>query len=152
MKIRKAQFTDSEALAALCITVWIDTYCSEGIEAAHANYVLDEYTAKNLKQRIVNSTVLVAEVKGSPIGLAILNGKLGEIETLYVLSRFKGLGAGKALVDELKKHTNLELYLTCWEGNEPALQFYKRIGFMETGETFFELDGKKIRNVALACS
>lgn len=151
MKIRSAQLTDSETLAALCITVWIDTYCVDGIEPAHASYVLNEYTAENLKQRIANSTVLIAEIKGLPVGLAVLNGKSGEIETLYVLPRFKGLGAGAALVVELKNHTSLKLYLTCWEGNEPALRFYKRVGFTETGEAFFDLDGKKIRNVKLTC-
>ena len=152
MQIRKAQLADAETLTSLCITVWIDTYCFEGIEPAHANYVLNEYTAEKLKQRIVNSTVLIAQIEELPIGLAALNAKSGEIETLYILPRFKGLGAGKALVVELQKYTNLKLHLTCWEGNDLALKFYKRVGFKETGEAFFELNGKKIRNVEFTCS
>lgn len=152
MHIREAKISDSEALAVLCITVWIDTYCFEGIESSHASYVITEYTPEKLKKRIVESTVYLAEIEGLVVGLAILNKGSGEIETLYVLPHFKGLGAGRALIQELKKHYKERLFLTCWEGNNAARHFYKKMGFFESGEAFFELDGKKIRNVELSSS
>ncbi|MCH8552117.1 MAG: GNAT family N-acetyltransferase [Natronospirillum sp.] len=147
--IRKAKPSDADSLATLCITVWIDTYCMEGIEAPLASYVLSEYSADSLKKRVSEKTVLVAESKASLLGLAVLDDGTGEIETLYVLPRFKGLGVGRLLVEELKNHSSSPLFLTCWEGNQAALRFYDRLGFVETGETCFELDGKKHRNIRL---
>ena len=152
MHIRKAILSDSEALTVLCITVWIDTYCFEGIETPHASYVLNEYTSENLKKIISERTVYVAEVNGLVIGLVVLDEQSSEIETLYVLPRFKGMGAGKALITKLKNIVSDPLFLTCWEGNEAARKFYNKLGFAESGEAYFELDGKKIRNVELTSS
>ncbi len=149
MKIRKAQLHDSEVLAALCITVWIDTYCFEGIEPAHASYVLTEFTPEKLSKRIESKAVYVAELGDLIVGVSVLDEETFEIETLYVLPRFTGKGAGRLLISELKKHTSSGLFLTCWEGNMGAREFYGKLGFVESGEAFFELDGKRIRNVEL---
>lgn len=149
--LRQAKHSDSEVLSVLCITVWIDTYSVYGLDSAHANYVLTEYTPENLAQRINDSVVYVAETEEN-IGLVVLCEESGEIETLYVLPRFKGLGVGSSLVETLRKKYNRRLYLTCWEGNSAALEFYKKIGFTNCGESFFDLDRKKIRNVELSSS
>lgn len=147
MDIRTANPSDSTTLSALCMTVWFDTYCIDGIEHPHAQYVLAEYTPEKLTHRIENTTVYLAEDKGRLLATAILNKETGEIETLYVLPRFKGRGIGSALLTALRDAHAAPLFLTCWEGNSEAIVFYDKKGFTRSGEAFFELDGVRHRNI-----
>jgi ribosomal protein S18 acetylase RimI-like enzyme len=60
-----------------------------------------------------------------------------EIERIYVLRDFQGLGMGRALIekaDEIaRKKKKKFLWLGVWEKNENAIAFYKRMGFRKTG-------------------
>ena len=152
MRVREATISDSESLAALCITVWIDTYCKGGIEPSVANYVLTAYTPDRLVQTINEKRVLVAEHAGNIVGLVVLHPQSGEIETLYVLPGFQGRGVGSVLLKEIRTGFNGRLFLTCWEKNESAIGFYKTYGFVETGEAYFHLDGQAHRNIELSLS
>ncbi|WP_051208234.1 GNAT family N-acetyltransferase [Saccharospirillum impatiens] len=147
--IREACPSDAESLSALCITVWIDTYSTEGLHPSHATYVLTEYTPELLVQRMSVSDVTVVERDGCLIGFAVFNEHTGEIETFYILTRFKGMGIGARLLEALKAKYDERLFLSCWENNAAALGFYLKKGFVESGETFFELDGEQHRNVIL---
>ena len=149
MRIRNAVAADAELLSVLCVTVWIDTYCFDGIQSVFANYVLQEFSPGNLLQKIDSKTVLVAEKRESVVGVLIFDQAKSEIETFYVLPRFKGEGIGKSLLAEIKQKFPGSMFLTCWDGNEAAIQFYFRNGFVEKGEAHFELAEHKIRNLVL---
>ena len=146
---RIADSGDIEPLACLCITVWADTYCLEGIEARHASYMLAEFSSARLQTRLHNSNVLLAEDAGRLVGVMIHNDHNGEIETLYILPSYQGQGVGGRLLSDIQQYAHKTLFLTCWEGNHSALSFYHKKGFVAAGEFFFELDGKKIRNIKL---
>jgi len=150
IKIRDALVADAEALSALCITVWIDTYSIGGIEPSHASYALSEFSSANIILKINHRQVYVAERDGKLVAVAVFNAETGEIETLYVLPQCKGSGLGKALITAIRDNFRQKLYLTCWEENAAAVAFYKKQGFIETGEYDFQLDGKSYRNIELS--
>jgi diamine N-acetyltransferase len=64
-----------------------------------------------------------------------------EIERIYVKNKFQKLGLGKYLfnrameiaMDSGKK----KIWLGVWEKNENAIAFYKKLGFVQTGEHSF---------------
>jgi diamine N-acetyltransferase len=67
-----------------------------------------------------------------------LRGPAGmEIERIYVLRDFQGLGLGRAMVEKaleiaLKKKKTF-LWLGVWQKNENAIAFYERMGFRKAG-------------------
>ncbi|GGX62648.1 GNAT family N-acetyltransferase [Saccharospirillum salsuginis] len=150
VRVRRAVQADKDTLSTLCITVWVDTYCIDGVEPNLADYVLSAYSPTRLAQTIEEKHVFVAEHAGGVIGLAVFDSDTGEIETLYVLPRFQGKRAGCLLLSAIQSGYKGPVFLTCWEKNVPAIQFYKQNGFIETGEAFFELDGQVHRNIELS--
>ncbi|AJQ94791.1 acetyltransferase [Gynuella sunshinyii YC6258] len=134
-------------LAVLCVTVWTDTYSLEGLEAAHADYMLAEFSPANMQTNISTKVVWVAELDGKVVGVMVFSPEKHEIDTLYVLRHFKGMGIGRAFLKKLRANFIGAVYLTCWEGNSPAIQFYQAVGLVEDGEDFFPLDGQLHRNI-----
>ena len=63
------------------------------------------------------------------------NEKGLEIERIYVLNKFKGNKAGKALyekaVQRAKELKAPYIWLGVWEGNQSAISFYKKLEFKE---------------------
>ena len=146
---RVADNSDIDTLACLCITVWADTYCIEGIEPRHASYMLAEFSYANLQTRLQNTAVLLALDTGHLVGVMIYNDNNGEIETLYILPSYQGQGIGGRLLSDIQQYASKTMFLTCWEGNHSALSFYQHKGFSVDGEYYFDLDGEKIRNIKL---
>ncbi len=80
----------------------------------------------------------IMEVDGQVIGFAnlydVVPGQEAWIGNLIIHPSYRGRGRGKALVEAMVAKA-VELYqigeikLSCFESNEAALQFYKRLGF-----------------------
>ena len=70
-----------------------------------------------------------------------------EIERIYILPAHKRKGLGKKLIhfaSQYGKDSGVEtIWLGVWEKNEPALHFYKNLGFCITGEHSFMLGQDK---------
>lgn len=82
---------------------------------------------------------LVAELDGKTVGMMVFydafstwKGKMLWLEDFVVLEEYRRFGIGKKLFDELISIAKRENYrLIKWEvldWNEPAIQFYKKIG------------------------
>jgi len=60
-----------------------------------------------------------------------------ELERIYVLENYQGLGIGKWLLDEVMKIAERKqkkfLWLGVWEENIKAIKFYKNYGFSKFG-------------------
>ena len=150
MKIRVAELTDADKLSVLGMTVWIDSYATNGVNDGLANYVLSELTPGKIRQHISDDRVYVAESHGYLQGYAVVEqqrqGKV-ELKNLYVLPKFQGHGVGKALLLACQEYAPFGLWLTCWEHNFSAQRFYLRNGFQEAGEDYFYVDGENHRNI-----
>lgn len=162
---RQAVAQDAAPLAALGGTVWISTYAEEGVEPAFARHVLAEFTAERLRARLDDprNCHWLAETGSGLVGFAEL--RLGErspclaakdqaeISRLYVLERFTRRGIGRELLRRCCQSAAAAgiatLWLTAYEGNTRALEFYRREGWATAGDYAFALGDCTYRNVVL---
>lgn len=92
----------------------------------------------------------VAELKGAPVGYALLcapdlpiplKPEDIELKRIYLLHRFQGTGIGAALmrwsVETAREHNKGRLLLGVNAENEKAIAFYRRNGFVEAGTRQF---------------
>ncbi|WP_229794355.1 GNAT family N-acetyltransferase [Arenicella chitinivorans] len=104
---------------------------------------------------------LIAELDAQPVGFAVyffnFSTWLGRngiyLEDLYVRPETRGLGVGKALLQELAKIAvargcgRVEWSVLNW--NEPAIQFYRSIGAVPQDEwTVYRLTGNALQQFA----
>ncbi|WNQ13121.1 GNAT family N-acetyltransferase [Paenibacillus aurantius] len=70
-----------------------------------------------------------------------------EIERIYIRKKYHKQGLGKDLINkaiELAKERNKErIWLGVWEKNENAIRFYKKMGFVQTGDHAFYMGEEK---------
>ena len=105
--------------------------------------------------------VLIGEIDGVAQGFALFfhnfstfEGKPGiYLEDLFVRPEARGSGLGKALLKQLAKLAverdcaRLEWWVLDW--NEPAIQFYKKLGAHTMDEwTTFRVDGDALKELA----
>ena len=122
-----------------------------------------ELLDKNLFGENSYAKTLIAEWEGTPAGFALyfynFSTFLGQpgiyLEDLFVKPDFRGLGIGKSLLRELA-HMAVEqgcgrLDWAVLDWNEPAIQFYKKIGSETQHEwTGFRLSGEALRSFAVS--
>ena len=100
-----------------------------------------------------NNLYLLALVDGEPIGFAkIKKNSLNEyiesvaqmeLQKIYVLQEYHGLGAGTALLNEVKNIAS-DIYpdyiwLDTHISNDIAIRFYEKNGFAKMGKYFFSI-------------
>lgn len=161
--IRKAKPTDLKNLAVLKQQVWISTYATEGLIEEFSDYVLSEYSLKNVRRAISDKQklILIATIHEFVIGCAeiLLTPQSPiesvepciEISTLYILERFQGMGIGKKLlvecINEIKQLEYNKAWLTVYHKNYKAIEFYTSQNFNNIGETDFILGKDKHKNL-----
>jgi len=98
----------------------------------------------------------LAEVKGAPVGYALLlkpdlpletTADDVELKRIYLLHRFQGMGMGSALmrwsIETAAAMGKKRLLLGVHDGNRQAIGFYERHGFRQVGTRSFQV-GKTI--------
>ena len=148
MIVRKATEKDSEHIATIAITTWVDTYALEGMNSSYSRYIMNRFTPENIALQIQQCTVLVAETEFGLCGYAVVSqsdSNKNELETIYILPKFQNQGIGKLFIEVIKSEINGVIWLKCADDNPQALAFYRSCGFIENGVTWFELDGQKYR-------
>jgi L-amino acid N-acyltransferase YncA len=139
--VRPATATDAEAIAAVHIAAWRDTYTR--LLPPGALDDLDPVArAERWTQIIADdvTTVLVAELGRRIVGWAsVSEGRDAdaprplEVEGIYVLTAALGSGAGQALLDAAVG--DAPAYLWSAADNPRAQAFYRRNGFVPDGTT-----------------
>ncbi|ROR97890.1 acetyltransferase (GNAT) family protein [Sinobacterium caligoides] len=165
--IRIAEIKDSSDIAALSIQVWLDTYAKKGIRKSISQYVLNEFTEKNIQSKLTskNDVYFVAIEKGHLIGYVSLKlsakcpitaNTIPELDKLYIQENFTANGVGSVLLQQALSFCNSigheQVWLTVFHENTRALKFYEKHGFQEVGVTYFELDNEKHKNHVLCKS
>jgi L-amino acid N-acyltransferase YncA len=161
IKIRLARPGDVSEVANVHVNSWRETY---------RGLLPEEYLSKlNFRKKIdawqkvlcdsKRFIVFVAEDRVGVIGFATFESArddswqaFGEVTSIYLLSRFKGRGVGRALLQagmrELAKRNFQQAY--CWilEGN-PSVHFYEASGATYSGQSKDdEIGGQKIKELA----
>jgi ribosomal protein S18 acetylase RimI-like enzyme len=163
-ELSEAIASDFDALAALSIEVWLDTYALEGIPDSHARHVLQTYTPDAFAA-VLNSPdkrLIVCRSGAGLLGYLRLDLKarpiqpdLGtvEIETLYVRRHHQGLGIGRKLLETacllIREAGHQTFFLTVYEGNLKAIGFYKAQRLVVAGRWTFDFEGGSAPNLIM---
>ncbi|QEL57399.1 GNAT family N-acetyltransferase [Chromobacterium paludis] len=163
---RSARADDAACLAALSIQVWLNTYLiGGGIRRGIADYVLSEFSPETFEALIADPArhLLLMEEDGHLLGYAQMKLDSAcqgcdfptmEVERLYLLESHTGQGLGRRLMEASRQWAQAQsgqprLWLTVWHGNARAIAFYRRVGMLVHGETYFELEGAKHLNYVM---
>ncbi len=135
--IDKAGAEDAEALAAI-LTGWIR-------EPPWMPDLHDQAaTSRCLKHLIEGGAVLVARHCGRPVGFLALQAE--GVPAFYLAKDARGMGIGKALLDEAKSRVASLSLWTC-QANNGARRFYAREGFREVELTDGARNEEKLPDV-----
>ena len=170
---RPAEPADALCLGVLSTQVFLDTYAMLGISRVLADEVLAKHSVAVYQALLADPavTILVAECDGYLVGFSQVRSDIGhalvaesdaaELDRLYVQERFTGRGVGRDLLRHAEKAAAARgadtLWLTAWEGNARALDFYPRRGYENLGMTVYTFGGadypnhvfgKRVRHVA----
>lgn len=145
--IRRGLPRDDEAIAALHVQVWRETY--RDMAPADAYRLLDVARRLPYWQDVLGSTepargALIAEHAGAPVGVISFaparppfRPGASEIKHLYVQSTARGLGLGRSLMlsafDALRLAGQTCVQLAVVQENTAARAFYARTGGQECG-------------------
>ena len=153
---------DADCVGVLAMQVFLDTYATEGIRPDLAREVLAGYSPEAFRRRLAQagSRFVLAERSGHLAGFAELAldrslpdarpAKGAELVRLYVQRPFHRQGVGTALLRRAEQLAigagEATMWLTAWEGNQRALDFWRRRGFEERGTTVHTMEARQYSN------
>lgn len=152
--LAKCQQNDVKQLQAISIETFNDTFKDQNSPDNIEAYLARAFTEEQLKKELANQSsafYFISVVNEEVAGYLKVNvdeaqsEKMGdqalEIERIYIRRNYQGQGLGKYLMDkaiELATAQNKKsIWLGVWEKNEPAIGFYKKLGFVQTGTHSF---------------
>ncbi len=144
--------TDTRGIQDVFYRTWIDTYPNSEIGITVEDIeekFKDAFTEETLKKReakILNPPkghlTLIARKDNTVVAICnfIETQDSIKLSTLYVLPEFQGKGIGRMLWDEGRTHLDLnkDMYVEVATYNTKAIEFYKKLGFQDTGRRFSE--------------
>jgi ribosomal protein S18 acetylase RimI-like enzyme len=150
--IRRATTNDVELISTLGSTTFYDTF-NGTCTIADMKYVLDLYYNQNQVAKELNDETdffyVAFDEHEKALGYyriklqqdypfeALNNFKAIELKRLYCISEAKGKGVAKALMQHAfefaKQRGYNKMYLSVWEYNIRAQEFYKKMSFETTG-------------------
>ncbi len=155
MILRRANDADAGALARFAARVFDETFGPDNSPQDMADYLAEAFGRDKQAAEIADTSARVV--------LAMQNGSTGEeiagyahflfdeesksmmLKRLYVDATLHGGGLARRLIDDVIGQSRQEgatrLWLTVWERNARAIAFYKKSGFVVSGETTFDLGG-----------
>ncbi len=154
-RLRRCVQADAAPLALVGAATFLETFA--GILAGEdvIRHCLLQHAVEKYQEWLADpeSAVGIAELRNAPVGYAVLTtprdlpvdltpGDL-ELRRIYLLSRFHGCGTGRALLDwakiEALARGAKRILLGVYDGNEKAIEWYRRQGFVQTGTRIFRV-------------
>jgi diamine N-acetyltransferase len=153
IRFRPCESADLDTLRTIAYRTYDEAFRHMNTPADMDAYMESAFTRAKLDEELRNplSTFLFLYSDGTLAGYMKLNeGEAQsdlrdprglEIERIYVLRDFQGLGLGRAMVEKalemaVKKKKTF-LWLGVWQKNENAIAFYQRMGFRKAGTHHF---------------
>lgn len=146
IKIEKCALDSLDLLQEVSIETFTDTFQAQNSEKNMKAYIEKSFHQEQLKQELLNPTAEFffiyekSEVAGY-LKLNIEATNTVEVERIYIRQQFQRSGLGKKLLEyameRAKQYKKTEIWLGVWEKNDQALAFYKKIGFVRTGQHSF---------------
>jgi len=164
-RIRPAGAQDSDRLALVGAATFLETFAGILDGAAIVAHCGREHRPAAYEAYLGGGAVGwlgETEVATGPVGYAMVAaatlpgtepGDL-ELKRIYVLSRFHGSGLGRGLMDAAIDHARRagapRLLLGVYRGNDRALAFYARNGFVRIAERLFQVGDRHYEDFVLA--
>ncbi|KAK2960804.1 putative polyamine N-acetyltransferase [Blattamonas nauphoetae] len=142
-------------LQDISVKTMVDTFGKDNTEEDMKEYVDSALNLTQLEKELKNpdSEFYFADFEGKLAGYLKVNKKEAQTEThdpngleihrIYILPEFKRRGIGKFLINHAEKIAREagcgSMWLGVWERNFGALEFYKNMGFVQTGSHEFLL-------------
>lgn len=162
-RIRTAGADDTAALALVGAATFLETFAGVLAGDAIVAHCARAHTPQAYAGYLAGSAhawLAERDPGGAPIGFALLTpadlpcSRDGDVELkrIYTLSRFHGLGIGAALMDAVLDAAKgaKRLLLGVYAGNERAIAFYRKQGFVPVGERRFDVGGTLYDDLVLA--
>ena len=138
MRVRIASREDADIVGKVHSDAWKSAY--RGI---FSDEYIDIDTASKRRNEFLDSvqddtcTYFLLEESDQAAGIVKThksNSTL-EIESIYILSEFRGKGLGRQFIDFIKEERAGNIFLWVLEANTNARRFYEKNGFVPTGDT-----------------
>lgn len=159
LTIRRARLGDEDALALVGQSTFLETFAGILDGAAIVEHCRKAHAAAQYRQWLddPDAAIWLAETAagGAPVGyLVVARPQLPgadaerdlELKRIYLLGRYHGAGAGKSLMAHAvafaKAAGAQRLLLGVYSGNEAAIAFYRRQGFVHFTERQFNVGGR----------
>lgn len=155
IEVRKVSSTDINLLQSISRQTFIETFAAVNTASNMQKYLDDNLSLERLQSEFNNpeSEFFFAAGHNKIIGYLKLNfgqaqtelqnPKALEIERIYVLREYQGVGVGQILFDiafQTAARLRSEfIWLGVWEKNFKALRFYNKFGFKEFDRHLFKL-------------
>jgi putative acetyltransferase len=134
---------DEEAALALWLRTWQKTYPDIDFAARFAWW--GEQWRRGL---VPSATIVVAEALNRIVGFVTVDTGTLYLDQLVVAPEFWGAGVGSALVAEAKRVSPRGLNLDVNTDNARAITFYKKSGFVVTGDGFNAFSGRPVHHMS----
>jgi len=157
--IQDVSLTDLNELQKISKQTFYETFSKFNTKENMSKYLSDELNNEKLKTELssVDSHFFFAKNQTKCVGYLKLNtgnsqtefkDKYGlEIERIYILKEYQGKKIGQVLFNkalQMANQYNLKyIWLGVWEENMHAINFYKKIGFIEFDKHIFTVGQDK---------
>jgi len=155
VKIEGVKQTEVEKLKAISETTFAETFAKDNTPEDMAAFLEQNYNYSQLEKELANKNSFFYFIyqQNELAGYLKLNineaqsedgpKEALEIERIYILNAFKGQGLGKQFITFAEKtareKNKSEIWLGVWEHNPSAIAFYKKMGFVKTGQHIFTI-------------
>ncbi|GAB2567845.1 GNAT family N-acetyltransferase [Gracilibacillus alcaliphilus] len=157
VEIRKCNPNDVQELQEISKETFYDSFKDDNPPEIMEPYLESAYHIEKLQRELSNpcSTFFFIYFKENLAGYLKINigeaqtEQMGseslEIERIYLRRSFQKKGLGKKLINKaidiaIQSHKK-QVWLGVWEKNENGLAFYRKMGFVRTGEHWFNVGG-----------
>ncbi|MBS5911825.1 MAG: GNAT family N-acetyltransferase [Paenibacillus macerans] len=153
VKIKKCRREDLQTLQEISIETFNDTFKDQNSPENLQAYLEKAFNADQLEKELSNSfsEFYFIWFNEEPAGYLKVNMNdaqsedMGdeslEIERIYIRNKFQRKGLGKYLINKALEiaisQAKKTVWLGVWEKNENAIDFYKKMGFVQTGAHSF---------------
>lgn len=155
IELKKCSIEDVELLRQISIETFRETFEEQNSPEQMRAYLDSAFSTRQLEQELSNpcSEFFVIYTNEEPAGYLKLNIDDAqskqmdedslEIERIYLRSQYQKQGLGQHLfnkaIEAATSHNKYKIWLGVWEKNLNAIEFYKRMGFVQTGVHSFYL-------------
>jgi putative acetyltransferase len=106
------------------------------------------WRARWRNELVPRAEIVLAEHDDELIGFVTIEPATGYLDQIVVAPEAWGSGAARALLDEAKRRSPQGIELMVNKDNARAIRFYKKHGFVDTGENRNPVSGQPVNRMA----